>query len=176
VIAGATQVLHLRELDSTQDLAKSMAESGAPEGTIVRADRQTRGRGRLERTWDSKDGGLYFSLVLRPRFAPARLADFGVLAAEAIAEAVTRLTRIETWVKPPNDVYVEKSKLSGVLAEASGNGRSLDWLVVGVGVNVNNRPPKGGTSLKVETGKALDVDRVLSEIVSRLNARYRRFQ
>jgi BirA family biotin operon repressor/biotin-[acetyl-CoA-carboxylase] ligase len=168
-LPGISQVLHLAEAESTQTLARALADGGAPDRTLVWADRQTAGRGRMKRKWKSPEGGLYFSLVLRPRFAPSRLADFSLATAAAIAEALEKLTKSPFAVKPPNDVYSageRPGKVCGILAEASGSPRKLDWLVVGVGVNVNARPRIGrAASLKSVTGRAWAVEDVLRAVV-----------
>lgn len=166
---GARQVLHLAQTESTQTLARALAEGGAPDRTLVWADRQTAGRGRMKRKWKSPEGGLYFSLVLRPRFAPSRLADFSLTTAAEIAKALGKLTGEPFAVKPPNDVYSagpRPGKVCGILAEASGTPRKLDWLVVGVGVNVNARPKIGkATSLRSLTGRAWPVEDVLRAVL-----------
>jgi BirA family biotin operon repressor/biotin-[acetyl-CoA-carboxylase] ligase len=157
--------------DSTQNVARFLAEQGAPHGTLVRADRQTAGKGRLERKWESKPGGLYFSLILRPDFAPSKLADLSLATGEAAARALQGLAGIETAVKPPNDVYAIKNgkarKICGILAEASGGERKTDWLVVGVGINVNNKPAlASATSLKALDGKTRNLETVLAKFMS----------
>jgi BirA family biotin operon repressor/biotin-[acetyl-CoA-carboxylase] ligase len=179
---GVTQLLRLDETTSTQTLAKALAEQGAPEGTVVVARRQTAGRGRLERRWESRPGGLYASLVLRPRFAPGRLGGFGVTAAEALAAALAGHAGIETAVKPPNDVYAacddgKPRKLCGLLCEAAGGSKTLDWLVVGMGVNVNNAVTlETATSLKKLTGRSWDVEDVLRAVLNSFWSRYARAQ
>ena len=93
-----------KKLPSTQDLARKLAEDGAPPWTIVLAREQTKGRGRMERRWFSGPGGLYFSIVLRPKIAPESLAKLSPAVGEACARALCRATGLETTVKPPNDV------------------------------------------------------------------------
>ncbi len=174
-LPGVVQLLRLPETDSTQTVARFLAAEGAPAGTLVWADRQTAGRGRLERTWDSAAGGLYFSLITRPRLDPDSLAERGLETAAVVADALARLTGLETRVKKPNDVLAFKGgrggKVSGILIEASGGARALDWLVTGIGVNVNNRVALAtAASLKGLTGKRWPVDAVLRRILSGLNS------
>jgi BirA family transcriptional regulator, biotin operon repressor / biotin---[acetyl-CoA-carboxylase] ligase len=175
---GIASVLHLKEAESTQTLARELAEQGAEDKTLVWADRQTKGRGRMARRWSSPMGGLYFTLILRPRFPPARLADFSLMAGEAAARALSRLARIETIVKAPNDVLTPTPrgprKLCGILSEASGGARGLDWLVLGIGVNVN-AAPAGAASLRSASGKAWDVEAVLRAVLRRFLGDYDRF-
>ena len=177
-LPGISQVLHLPVTDSTQTVARFLAEQGAPHGTLVRADRQTAGKGRLERRWVSAPGGLYVSIVLRPEFSPARLADLSLATADAAARALRDLGGFETAIKPPNDVYAIKNgaarKICGILAEASGNERSTDWVVLGVGINVNNKPRLGSaTSLKTAAGRAYDLDVVLAKFMIEFQLSYK---
>lgn len=178
---GIRQVLRLNVTDSTQAVARYLAEQGAPDRTLVWADLQTSGRGRLERAWESRPGGLYCSLILRPDFSPSRLADFSLLCARAAAEALHRHAAVETSVKPPNDVYGRRAgksgKLCGILAEASGGARSIDWLALGVGINVNNpvRGIRGAASLKSLSGRSWEVEDVLRGFLGTLLAAYEKF-
>lgn len=170
-------LLHLTEAASTQDLAKGLAMQGAPDRTLVWADRQTAGRGRLGRRWKSPDGGLYFSVILRPRFPPAALAEFSLAAAAAVAAALARETGITTAVKPPNDVMGltkagKPRKVAGILAEAAGDSRRVEWLVLGVGVNVNNSPPLASSaSLRSLTGRTWKIPDILRRLVHEIPAR-----
>lgn len=155
-----------------------MAEQGAPHGTLVWADRQTTGKGRLERTWSSPPGGLYLSLILRPTFPPRRLADLSIAVAEAAARALRDLSGIQTAIKPPNDVYAvakgKARKICGILAEASGDSRKTDWVVLGVGINVNAKPKLAtATSLKAAAGKTFAVEAVLAKFLTELQLSYK---
>ena len=171
-LPGVAQLLRLPETDSTQTVARFLADQGAAERTLVWADRQTGGRGRLRRTWESAPGGLYVSLILRPRFPASRLAELSLLAGDAAAVALARHAKVETAVKPPNDVYAvgrdgRARKIGGILCEAAGGQTRLDWLIVGVGINVNNPVSlKTATSLKTLTGRAWDVEAVLKALLS----------
>jgi len=179
-LPGITQVLRLSVTDSTQTVARFLAEQGAPDRTLVWADRQTAGRGRMQRRWDSGSGGLYFSLVLRPRFPASRLAELSLAAAGAAAAALST-QGISAVVKPPNDVIGARGKRSGkvcgILAEASGGARAVEWLVLGVGINVNNAPrgAKGAASLKSLTGRAGDPLHILHLFLGAFFSLYRRF-
>lgn len=184
-LPGIRRLHKVRSATSTQDLARQMAEAGAEDGTLVWALRQTAGRGRLDRKWHSEAGGLYVSLILRPPFPPSRLADFSLMTAEAAARALSSIAGIETAIKPPNDVMAVPAtggprKICGILAEARGAGLSLDWLVVGIGVNVNNAPAvdRGGipaASLKGLTGKTMPLASVLKALLAEFQVRYRGF-
>lgn len=178
-LAGVRRLVALAEADSTQTVARRLAGEGAPDGTLVWALKQSSGKGRMGRRWRSAPGGLYVSWLIRPKFPPARLADFSLACGAAAAAAVRDAAGVETAVKPPNDVLARGAdgkfrKLCGILCEASGDSTSLHWLVVGVGVNVDNDPPlKRATSLKALTGKKTGLEPVLAALMKRL-ARARR--
>jgi BirA family biotin operon repressor/biotin-[acetyl-CoA-carboxylase] ligase len=131
------------ETASTNDDARALARAGTPEGSVVLASRQTAGRGRLGRTWDSPDGGAYFSAVLRPSVAPAEVASLALAVALGIAEGLDSLG-VSSQVKWPNDVLGAGGKIAGVLLEMSAESDRVDWVVVGVGVNVR-RPSVADT-------------------------------
>lgn len=123
-------------LDSTNIVCKELAEKGAPHGALVIADAQTRGRGRLGRTWFSPAGGLWFSLLLRPnemRVSPTHLT---FLAGLALAQACTK-NGVNASLRWPNDLFVGAKKAGGILTESKGNGASFDYFILGIGLNVN---------------------------------------
>jgi BirA family biotin operon repressor/biotin-[acetyl-CoA-carboxylase] ligase len=127
------------EVGSTNDVALAAGREGGPEGLVVLADRQTAGRGRLGRTWESPPGvGIYTSVLLRPR-VPASLAPLLTLAAGiAVAETIREVTGLLPRLKWPNDIQLEGRKAAGILVEgATGEGR-LSEAVVGIGINVNH--------------------------------------
>lgn len=143
-LPGVRRLVRLPVADSTQTVARRLAEAGAPDGTLVWALRQTAGRGRLDRRWASGAGGVYATWLLRPRFPPARLAELSLAFGEALAAALRGLGA-STAVKSPNDVYAlcpdgKARKLAGILCEASGTADRLDWVLVGFGINAANAP------------------------------------
>ena len=176
-----SQMLRLSVTDSTQTVARFLAEQGAPDRTLVWADRQTAGRGRLKRRWLSGPGGLYFSLILRPRFAPSRLADLSLATAGTVARVLAE-AGVCAAVKPPNDVIATRGarsgKVCGILAEASGDSRSTHWAVLGVGINVNNATShvKKAVSLKGLTGQAWQPAELLRGFLKRFAAAYESFR
>jgi len=176
-LPGVRRVVRFTSVDSTQLAARRLAEEGAPDGTLVWALSQTAGKGRMGRRWSSTPGGLYASWLLRPKFAPARLAELSLACGEALAAALRELGAATT-VKAPNDVLAlcadgKARKVCGILCEAAGDSERLHWLVIGFGVNVNNAPPlKRSTSLRSLTKKRLEVAKVLRAAMSHLaNAR-----
>jgi BirA family biotin operon repressor/biotin-[acetyl-CoA-carboxylase] ligase len=135
------QVLHCREeLPSTNDLAKELAEDGAAHGEVVVAERQTAGRGRRGRSWASPAGkNLYFSVVLRPDLPPQRAAEVTLVASVALCHAV-RQAGVEAGIKWPNDLVAGGRKLCGILTEMAADPDQVQWVVLGVGVNLNSSP------------------------------------
>ena len=168
---------HLAETGSTNDEAKALAASGAPEGTLIWADRQTAGRGRRGRAWQSPMGNLYASLVLRPAAPLGQVGQLGFAAALAIAETATMLLPSATVVqcKWPNDVLIGGRKAAGLLLETdSRTDGTAAWLVLGFGINVASHPEGmefPATSLAAGGGKA-EVAEVLARFAERFLAWY----
>ena len=133
------RILAFRTVQSTNDIAATQAEHGAPEGTIVVADQQTRGRGRLGRTWFSSAGtGIYLSIVLKPKFPPEDAPGLSLLTALALAETLEKTCKGGVKIKWPNDVLLGGRKVAGILTELSADRNKIAHVIVGVGVNVNH--------------------------------------
>jgi len=131
-------------IDSTNTYAKQLAENGAPEGTLVLAEHQTAGRGRMGRSFFSPAGtGLYMSLILRPVFSPSEVLSVTACAAVAVCEAVEALSGRKAGIKWVNDVYLDNRKVCGILTEAAfvPGSNSVRYAVLGIGVNTT--PPEG---------------------------------
>jgi BirA family biotin operon repressor/biotin-[acetyl-CoA-carboxylase] ligase len=128
----------LDTVDSTNLFARRLAEAGAPEGEMVFAEEQTQGRGRLGRTWFSPRGlNLYFSLILRPAFPPVQACQITLMAAVALAETLEAAIGTAPEIKWPNDILYAGKKLAGVLTESVCEGKSVRFVILGIGVNVN---------------------------------------
>lgn len=123
------------ETGSTNDDARALARSGAPEGTIVVVARQTAGRGRLGRSWLSPEGGAYLSAVLRPQVAPADVSTLTLALGVAVAKSFERFGA-RPRLKWPNDVLLETGKVAGILVEMAAEADRVEWLVAGIGANV----------------------------------------
>jgi BirA family biotin operon repressor/biotin-[acetyl-CoA-carboxylase] ligase len=169
-------VHYFHEVGSTNDVASGLADRGAPEGTVVLADAQTAGRGRLGRQWSSPpDAGLYVSLVCRNRIAAPFLTLAGGVA---VAEAIRSATGLPVEIKWPNDIVVSRGagggrrpKLAGILAEGSTGVDGLQFVVVGIGINVRPAallPPvaERATSLEAELGRPVDPVHLLVELLA----------
>ncbi|MEF8774760.1 MAG: biotin--[acetyl-CoA-carboxylase] ligase, partial [Halobacteriales archaeon] len=147
-------------LPSTNDRARELAAEGASDVAVV-AERQTGGRGRLDREWVSPPGGVWLSLLVRPDLPPASVPQLTLAAAVATSRAA-REAGVDAAIKWPNDVLVRadgEPKLAGVLTEMEGEAGRASWVVLGVGVNANVEPgdlPEGATSIREQAG---DIDR-----------------
>ena len=168
----------LDEVNSTNIAAKELASAGAPHGTAVAADMQTMGRGRLGRTFVSPAGtGLYLSVILRPEIELEATAMMTTAASVAVAEAVEKLTGSAPQIKWVNDVYLNGKKICGILTEASLGleMKSLDYAVIGIGVNVrsvrgkfDSELIKTASSIEDETGLIIDRNALCAAILDRL--------
>ena len=126
------------EIDSTNVYAKRLAEQGGGEGEVVIAETQTRGRGRLGRHWVSPPFlNLYFSVILRPHFAPAQAPQITLMAAVALADTVTAFLGRPPAIKWPNDILVRGKKLAGILTESSCSSEGIEFVILGIGANLN---------------------------------------
>lgn len=137
------RLVELDEVDSTNAEAGRLAEAGAQDSTVVWAKSQSGGRGRRGRDWVSPQGNLYFSILLRPPYAMQSVMQLGFVMANAIADALAVALPRGAFVhtKWPNDVLVEGRKVAGILMEGqSSGGNAFDWVVIGVGVNINSHP------------------------------------
>jgi len=160
-VFGKKNIIFLNETDSTNTRAKELAAQGAPEGTLVIAERQTKGRGRRGRTWFSPPGGgIYFSLILRPVISPGETPKITLMTAVVLAETLISLMKLKLRIKWPNDILVNGKKLAGILTEISTEMDAVNYIIVGLGLNVNTQfeqfpqDIKGNaTSILIENGK-----------------------
>ncbi len=163
-------------VDSTNQRAKDLAaQSDGGHGTLIIAERQTAGRGRLDRSWTAPPGrALLFSLLLRPRLAPRAVFGLTMAASVCLARTIQETTGVAALVKWPNDVFAEGRKLAGILTEFSALPDVINYAVVGIGLNVNQTETDLGridlpaTSLRLLSGRRLDRVWFLSEYLSRL--------
>ncbi|MDK2847916.1 MAG: BirA family transcriptional regulator [Desulfuromonadales bacterium] len=177
------EVIYYAETDSTNLRAHELGKAGAEEGTVVLADRQTAGRGRLGRHWCSPGGvNLYASIVVRPPVAPRYASQMTFLSAAAVAQTVSETGGLTATVKWPNDVLVEGRKIAGLLNELDAETERIHYLVLGIGVNLNMQAGQfpddlryPATSLLLETGRRvsrLDFVRCLLRHMDRLYSLY----
>ena len=163
-------------LGSTNTQAKTLAKQGAPEGTVVIADEQTGGRGRMGRSFDSQKGrGLYFSLLLRPALPPDRLLHITPMAAVAACNAVEQVAGVRPGVKWINDLILGERKLAGILTESKVDWQSglVEYLVIGIGINCGHSedefpPGLNAVSLKMATEQEISREALAAALIREL--------
>lgn len=176
-------VYYFKEAGSTNDIAKELAEDGAPEGSIVIAEKQIKGRGKQNRVWFSPKGGLWLSLILRPKWKVNEISKSTLIAAVSVCEAIQKITRLYPQIKWPNDVYISGKKVAGILSEVSIKNESVHYLILGIGINVNipqEKFPKElvgiSTSLFIELGKKVSLYELLSAFLTIFENYYLNFE
>lgn len=168
-------MVFLESIDSTNDYAKKIAAE-SPDGTIVIADEQTKGKGRMDRAWSSKRGeGIWMSMVLKPKIAPHRASLITLIAGAAVAKALEGLGA-NVQVKWPNDILIGGKKLCGILTEMGAQMERIDYIVLGIGINVSttrfSEDIKGiATSLKSE-GHSLSRKDVIASVLNEFERMY----
>jgi len=173
-------IIYYPSLGSTNDLLKELAAQGAPEGTLVIADEQTAGKGRLGRKWLAPSGtSLLLSLLFRPDLAPTQAQRLTMICSLATADAIQGLTGLSVGLKWPNDIFIRGKKAGGILTEAGARGGRLDYVIVGIGLNVNldisTLPELRGvaTSLSQELGQEVSRLKLLWRILEGVEMRYK---
>ncbi len=170
------RIVYHETIASTMDEAFQLALEGASEGTVVCAEAQTKGRGRLGRLWDSPKGkGIYISVILRPKLSLLQVTRLTLLSAVAAAEAIKTVSGLSPLIKWPNDLIYKNRKLAGILTELSADTDRVKFVILGLGINVNSplhALPAGATSLKHETQKQQSRIHLLQEILRELERWY----
>ncbi|MDH5482447.1 MAG: biotin--[acetyl-CoA-carboxylase] ligase [Candidatus Bathyarchaeota archaeon] len=174
------RIFFCREVGSTNDWAKELAELGAVEGTVTIAETQTCGRGRLGRQWISPKGGLWISIILRPQLKPAEATKLVFAVGLATAEVLRELYGLEAETKWPNDVLVNGRKICGILTEMKTSGNCVNHVVMGIGINANfsvgkvfsEELRKAATSLEEEIGRKIKLERLFSFLIERIESVY----
>ena len=152
-----------RELSSTMDVARDKAVSGCEEYTTIIAETQSAGKGRGDKNWISNEGGLYFTTILRPSLPSSYHYVFTFAATSVLCEIIKENYSIPVKVKWPNDIMIDEYKICGVLSETHMFGDRINWLNLGIGINVNNDPQlKTSSSLKKITGLQYDRKELLT--------------
>ena len=178
-IAFGRAYCYEKQIDTTNRLAKELANHGAVEGTIVVAEEQVGGKGRLQRGWFSPAyKGMWLSIVLRPTFSPSEAPKVTFLFAVAMAK-VLRRHGIDAGIKWPNDILVNNKKIVGILTELSAEVDQIHYVVTGIGLNINidsddfpDELHKIATSMKMCTGKHWDRSKIVAEFLAELEKLY----
>ena len=168
------KIHHFYQVGSTMDIARELARKGVAEGTIVVAERQTQGRGRLSRQWQSPPGGIYFTIILRPGITPIYAPRLSLMASVAVADTIRELLGLDARLKWPNDVLIGGKKVCGILAEMDAETDSVNFVNVGVGINANSAISQfeSATSLKDELGKRISRKEFLASLLAEINRQY----
>ena len=163
-LPGIKKLVLLENSSSTQEVARELALHGDMEGTLVLALSQSAGKGRMGRVWESGRGGIYMTLILQPSIGLKFLSELSILAGRVTALTLKQLYALNTRVKLPNDVYALHSKkkkylkIAGILTESSSINKAPNWILLGIGVNLNNA---------VSLDTAVSVSDILKKEVSR---------
>ena len=177
------EIHYYSEVDSTNEVAKRLAHDGAPEGTIVIAESQRSGRGRRGKKWISPYGGVWMTIILRPDIPPSKAPQLTLVTGVAVAETLDKECRLDVGIKWPNDILIGEKKVCGILTEANTNPKGLEYVVVGVGidlnVDVNAFPPElreGATSLKQELEKEIYSVKLVQRFLENFENLYNEFK
>ncbi|AYA76817.1 biotin--[acetyl-CoA-carboxylase] ligase [Bacillus sp. Y1] len=178
------KVIHYEEMvDSTQKIAHLLSHEGAVEGTVVIAEEQKGGRGRMDRVWHSpKSTGIWMSLILRPKIPIQRAPQLTLLTAVAIVQAIEETTSLTPQIKWPNDILIEQQKVTGILTELQADADRIISVIIGMGLNINQTeddfPPELreiATSLRIKEGKELDRAELIKVIFQKFETLYKIF-
>lgn len=173
--------IHFEEaVASTQKIAQSLANDGVPEGTIVVADQQTKGRGRMARAWHSPSGtGIWMSMIIRPNIPVNTTPQLTLLTAVAIVQAIEELTPLKPDIKWPNDIMINGKKIVGILTELQAEADQVHSVIIGTGINVNQKKEQFpedlqniATSILIETGEAWERAQFIQTILFKFEGLY----
>ncbi|MBN1280588.1 MAG: biotin--[acetyl-CoA-carboxylase] ligase [Candidatus Thermoplasmatota archaeon] len=169
------------EIESTNSTAKQLASAGAEHGTVVLAKTQSQGRGRFDRTWESPEGGVYLSIILRPQVSAEQTSLLAFVAGLAVAHTI-RSYGLPAMIKWPNDVRVHHKKIAGMLLESELVNQTVTFLIVGVGINLNiestafsNEIQSQSTSVAVELGSPVEFYEFLTRLLLQFDTWYQQF-
>ncbi|CAN2039980.1 BirA family transcriptional regulator, biotin operon repressor / biotin---(acetyl-CoA-carboxylase) ligase [Candidatus Magnetomoraceae bacterium gMMP-15] len=179
-IPGRETLIHyFDEVSSTMDTARDMAALGHPHGTIIIAGRQSAGHGRLKRLWHSDDGGLYFTMILRPDISLNLCYRINFAASLSIARILNNIFNINTRLKWPNDVLAGGKKISGMLSEISAGTDIINYFNLGIGININNNPSEyepGAVSIKKILKKSISRKKVLTAFLNEFESKLKNIE
>lgn len=172
------KIYYFSTIDSTNDEAKKLAQERAPHGTVVIAEEQTGGKGRMGRVWMSPpQKGIWVSIILRPSILPTEAPKLTMLTAVAVAEAIRNEAGIPATIKWPNDILIEDKKVCGILTEMSAEMDDVNYVIIGAGINVNNDEfsdeiKEKAISLKIAKGESVERIKILAGFLESLEHHY----
>lgn len=164
-------IIYEEIMESTNKYAKKLGEENVTNGTVVVTKKQTAGRGRRGRDWISPEGNCYFSLLLKPSIQTENASRLTLVSALALAEAIKNVAGLETQIKWPNDVVVDGKKLCGILTESSIDVNGLKYVVIGIGINVNQKKfdpeiDSMATSISLQLGQDVECAHMIAEFLN----------
>ncbi|MFJ7636991.1 biotin--[acetyl-CoA-carboxylase] ligase [Peribacillus sp. NPDC097206] len=175
------KMIHYQEsVESTQKIAHQLANEGAEEGTLVIAEEQVSGKGRLMRSWHSpKFSGIWMSLILRPKIPLHQAPQLTLLAAVAVAQAIEDVTELQPQIKWPNDLLINRRKVTGILTEMQAESDRIHSVIIGIGMNINQQKEdfpedlqEKASSLSIESGVKISRAKVIQRVLLRLEDLY----
>ena len=170
------KIYYFDNLASTMDVAMQLGINGASEGTLVLSESQTKGKGRLGRNWFSpKHKGIYLSLILKPKMLPSQASMLTLLSAVSICEAIKSTVDLDVHIKWPNDILLGNKKLGGILTELNAEMDKINFIIIGIGLNVNNDKRTliiGATSLREAKKEQINRVNLLQEILRKIEENY----
>jgi BirA family biotin operon repressor/biotin-[acetyl-CoA-carboxylase] ligase len=171
------KIIYFENIESTNIYAKKLAKEGISEGCVIVAGKQVKGRGRKNRIWSSPEGGLWFSIILYPSIPPQNAMIITMVASISIFEAITKdINSKSVAIKWPNDILVRGKKICGILTEFDAEMDRISYIVIGIGINVNNELKNGlndiATSFKIETGMKYSIVELLADILNNFDRNY----
>lgn len=178
---AGSQVMYFDETDSTNNQAKDSGEKNGVHGTLFIADKQSAGKGRRGRGWESPPGeSIYMTILLRPEITPDKAPMLTLVMGLSVAEGIRRVTGIETQIKWPNDIVVNKKKVCGILTEMATEIVFVNYVVIGVGINVNQRQfPEEikdiAASLYEQTGITYKRSELIASVLEQFEKNYEAF-
>ncbi|MDQ5876761.1 MAG: biotin--[acetyl-CoA-carboxylase] ligase [Thermoproteota archaeon] len=182
LLIGKDKIIYRHTTESTQNLAISLAEKDpSSDGTVIIAGQQTSGRGRESRKWLSPKGGIWLSVILRPRISASKITILPFAAALAVCEAIKKTTQLNPKLRWPNDIMIEGKKVAGILIDISMEAEQINYAAIGIGINVNVDSSAISaylekefkvTSLSDELGQKMSILGLTKEILKRLEYHY----
>jgi len=176
------EIYYFSKIDSTNQYAKKLGEEGAPDGTIVIADEQTKGKGRSGRHWVTPPGSaIAFTILLRPKLPPASISMVTLVKGLAVCNAIRELYHLPVGIKWPNDVVIDGRKICGILTEMSAEVDGVHYIVIGTGINTNvdsfpDEIKDVATSLKIQLRRPVDRAEVLVRVIEFFEEYYEKFE
>lgn len=176
------EIYSFHEVESTNSVAKFLAKFGAPEGSVIISETQTKGKGRRGKKWESPSGGIWLSIILKPMIEPSKAPIITLATGVAVAKTLKRMN-IDARIKWPNDILINNKKVCGILTEANAKFNSVDYVIVGVGIDSNldtnilaENLRKGATSLKNETQVEIEESKIISNFLNEFEKIYNLFK